>query len=162
MGLVLFRTCQRHPETMTTPLHATAKELAEKLCHITPMAPVAFNHWVDRQTPLILAALQRVHDEASNVRLSSVAREQAARIAELEKELDNAREDSILLNKLEYDETGNSLGYACVFIAYPPEQGGEYPVFSGNARVRGIIKHAIAARAAIDAARSAANQEGRT
>lgn len=61
-------------------------------------------------------------------------------------------EDGKRLDALQFDEAGNSVGYACVFIKYPPQAdgspNGQYPEFSGTARVRDIIDKAIASRSA--------------
>ena len=76
----------------------------------------------------------------------------------LRAELAEARKDSERLDVLQFDENGNSLGYVCVFIAYPPQAdgspNGQYCAFSGTTRVREVIDKAIAARAAISAARA--------
>ena len=52
---------------MNTNLHDTAKALADTIRPIFPMTQSACAHWAEWHTRRILAALQRVHDEASSM-----------------------------------------------------------------------------------------------
>ncbi len=64
-----------------------------------------------------------------------------------EVELAALREDKARLDVLQFDDDGSSLGYVCVRVAYPLEQGGAHWLFSGVSRVRDVIDKALAARA---------------